>query len=146
VFQDEPGALDNRNFFKAIQNVPNSSLERLVVFHTALNTYPGYFDAMWWRMDMDEEFRWRVEAQTKQFPEGVRCYDIRDDYLLMDRCKFHEHPTGRCWRPAPMGPEEAPPEDEEKPPPEPMSRREVRDKERKEQMEVDVGEIDWFGL
>jgi hypothetical protein len=100
-----------RTFFKVVDGMPrNTTLERLLVFHTALTLYPEAFNTM--LRGADKQFKHLVREQIKEFPKDVRYCDIWDDFLL-NRCKFHEHPTGRCWRPAESGPEIAPPEDEE---------------------------------
>jgi hypothetical protein len=124
--------------FKAVENVPNSNLERLLAFHIALSTDPGCFNSILARTN--KQFLHHVHEQIKTFPKGVRYYDIWDDFMLNNRCKFHEHPTGRCWRPAESGPEVAPPEH-----PEAVARR-ARMWKAKEVEEVDLGDIDWFRL
>lgn len=124
--------------FKAVENVPNSSLRRLHAFHIALSTYPDVFNSIPSRTD--KQFLHHVHEQIKMFPKGVRYYDIWDDFMLNNRCKLHGHPTGKCWRPADSGPEVAPPGHPE------VAAMRARMWKPKKVEEVDFGEVDWFAL
>jgi hypothetical protein len=90
--QDLPEIDLFRTFFKVVEGMPpNTSLKRLLVFHTALTLYPEAFNTM--LRSADKQFKHLVREHIKEFP--VRYCDIWDDFML-NRCKFHEHPTGRC--------------------------------------------------
>ncbi|CAG5177745.1 uncharacterized protein ALTATR162_LOCUS8359 [Alternaria atra] len=136
--QREPDTSLLCQLFEVVESVPNSSLERLLVFHVALSTYPESFNAI--LIETDKHFRQNIREQIKEFPNGARYYDIWDNFMLKNRCKFHEHPTGRCWRPTDLGSEAAPPEDKET-----ASIWKPR-QETKKVGEVDLGEVGWFGL
>jgi hypothetical protein len=73
--QDLPEIDLFRTFFKVVEGMPpNTSLERLLVFHTALTLYPEAFNTM--LRSADKQFKHLVREHIKEFPKDVRYCDI----------------------------------------------------------------------
>jgi len=46
----------------------------------------------------DEHYKRGVYRQKEAFSMAKKNDNIWDDFMLNDRCRFYNHPTGRCWR------------------------------------------------
>lgn len=90
------------SWIKMYNHLTGSRVERLAAFYFALTNEPKMFESRC--VSKGEKFRLVAEEQLENLPNGRTRREIWKEFMHCGRCAFHEHASGKCWRPADVGP------------------------------------------